>query len=46
MTRKKPELPEWDDGRTISDMNVDGMLPRKKIILRKNGRILPPGRRC
>ena len=25
MTRKKPELPEWDDGRTISDMNVDGM---------------------
>ena len=25
MTRKKPELPEWDDGRTIADMNVDGM---------------------
>ena len=25
MTKKKPELPEWDDGRTVADMNVDGM---------------------
>ena len=25
MTKKKPELPEWDDGRTIADMNVEGM---------------------
>ena len=25
MTRKKPELPEGDDGRTIADMNVEGM---------------------
>ena len=25
MTRKKPELPEGDDGRTIANMNVDGM---------------------
>ena len=25
MTRKKPELPEGDDGRTIVDMNVEGM---------------------
>ena len=25
MARKKRELPEWDDGRTISDMNADGM---------------------
>ena len=34
MTRKKPELPEWDDGRTIADMNVDGMpwySPKKRI---------------
>ena len=33
LARKKPELPEWDDGRTISDMNVDGMpwySPKKK----------------
>ena len=25
MTRKKPELPEGDDGRTVADMNVEGM---------------------
>ena len=25
MTRKKPDLPEGDDGRTIVDMNVEGM---------------------
>ena len=25
MTRKKPELPEGDDGRTIANMNVEGM---------------------
>ena len=25
MTRKKPDLPEGDDGRTIADMNVEGM---------------------
>lgn len=25
MTRKKPELPEGDDGRTIASMNVEGM---------------------
>ena len=25
MARKKRELPDWDDGRTISDMNADGM---------------------
>ena len=25
MSRKKPELPEGDDGRTIADMNVEGM---------------------
>ena len=34
MARKKPELPEWDDGRTISDMNVDGMpwySPKKRL---------------
>ena len=34
MTRKKPELPEWDDGRTIADMNVDGMpwySPKKRL---------------
>ena len=34
MARKKRELPEWDDGRTISDMNADGMprySPKKNI---------------
>ena len=34
MTKKKPELPEWDDGRTVADMNVDGMpwySPKKSI---------------
>ena len=34
MIRKKPELPEWDDGRTIADMNVDGMpwySPKKRL---------------
>ena len=25
MPRKKPDLPEGDDGRTIADMNVEGM---------------------
>ena len=25
MPRKKPELPEDDDGRTIANMNVEGM---------------------
>ena len=25
ITMKKPELPEGDDGRTIADMNVEGM---------------------
>ena len=25
MTRKKPDLPEGDDGRTILNMNVEGM---------------------
>ena len=25
MTRKRPDLPEGDDGRTIADMNVEGM---------------------
>ena len=25
MARKKPEFPEGDDGRTIADMNVEGM---------------------
>ena len=25
MTKKKPELPEGDDGRTVADMNVEGM---------------------
>ena len=25
MTRKKPDLPEGDDGRTIAPMNVEGM---------------------
>ena len=25
MTRKKPELPEGDDGRTVVNMNVEGM---------------------
>lgn len=25
MPRKKPELPEGDDGRTIANMNVEGM---------------------
>ena len=25
MARKKPELPEGDDGRTIASMNVEGM---------------------
>ena len=34
MTRKKPELPEWDDGRTIANMNVEGMpwySPHKRL---------------
>ena len=34
MTKKKPELPEWDDGRTVADMNVDGMpwySPKKRV---------------
>ena len=22
---KKKQLPEWDDGRTVADMNVEGM---------------------
>ena len=33
MTRKKPDLPEGDVGRTIADMNVEGMpwyTPEKK----------------
>ena len=25
MKRKRKELPDWDDGRTIAPMNVDGM---------------------
>ena len=25
MTKKKPDLPEGDDGRTIANMNVEGM---------------------
>ena len=25
MTKRKPELPEDDDGRTIANMNVEGM---------------------
>ncbi len=25
MTKKKPEFPEGDDGRTIANMNVEGM---------------------
>lgn len=25
MRKKKPDLPEGDDGRTIADMNVEGM---------------------
>lgn len=34
MTKKKPELPDWDDGRTVADMNVEGMpwySPKKRI---------------
>ena len=34
MARKKHELPEWDDGPTIADMNVEGMpwhSPKKRI---------------
>ena len=39
MTKKKPEQPEWDDGRTIANMNVEGMpwySPGKRIPRRKN----------
>ena len=39
MTKKKPEQPEWDDGRTIANMNVDGMpwySPGKRISRRKD----------
>ena len=25
MKRKKKQLPEWDDGRTVANMNVEGM---------------------
>ena len=25
MRRKRNELPEWDDGRTVADMNAEGM---------------------
>lgn len=25
MRRKRNELPEWDDGRTVADMNAKGM---------------------
>ena len=25
MARKNKELPDWDDGRTIADMNAEGM---------------------
>ena len=45
MARKKPELPEWDDGRTIADMNVDGMpwyAPKKHNL--KKERKEPAGR--
>ncbi len=39
MTKKKPEPPEWDDGRTIANMNVEGMpwySPGKRISRRKD----------
>ena len=39
MTKKKPEQPEWDDGRTIANMNVEGMpwySPGKRIPRRKD----------
>lgn len=39
MTKKKPEQPEWDDGRTIANMNVEGMpwySPGKRISRRKD----------
>jgi hypothetical protein len=39
MTKKKPEQPEWDDGRTIANMNVEVMpwySPGKRIPRRKN----------
>ena len=39
MTQKKPEQPEWDDGRTIANMNVEGMpwySPGKRISRRKD----------
>ena len=34
MTKRKPDLPEGDDGRTIADMNVEGMpwySPKKNV---------------
>ena len=34
MTKKKPDFPEGDDGRTIADMNVEGMpwySPKKNL---------------
>ena len=39
MTKKKPEQPKWDDGRTIANMNVEGMpwySPGKRISRRKD----------
>ena len=39
MTKKKPEQPEWDDGRTIANMNVEGMpwySPGKRVSRRKD----------
>ena len=35
MTKRKPDLPEGDDGRTIADMNVEGMpwySPKKNVM--------------
>ena len=48
MTRKKPELPEGDDGRTIVDMNVEGMpwySPRGRMSEGNVGDspVVPPG---
>ena len=32
--KKKPELPEGDDGRTIADMNVEGMPWHERSVLK------------
>ena len=39
MTKRKPDLPEGDDGRTIADMNVEGMpwySPKKNVMQKES----------